>query len=105
MSKTKSYIIYTIEFIVAIVFISIDLKWFLVYAFMSLIFALDRKVDYLRKLIRVFQVANEVKITAIQRHLKISEKDIRIITQETMDNLSAEQRELLEKDIADLYKS
>ena len=49
---------------------------------MALIFALDMKVDYLRKLIRVFQVANEVKIIAIQRHLKISNEEIEKIKQQ-----------------------
>ena len=105
MSKTTKYIIYGVEFIIALILISIDLKWFLVYAFMALIFALDMKVDYLRKLIRVFQVANEVKIIAIQRHLKISNEEIEKITKEALDNLSEEQRKFLEKDIQDLYRN
>lgn len=105
MSKTTRYIIYGVEFVIALIFISIDLKWFLIYAFMAVMFGLDMKVDYLRKLIRVFQVANEVNIIAIQRHLKISNQEIEKINKETLDNLSEEQRKFLEKDIHDLYRS
>lgn len=104
MTKTTRIITYTIEFIVAVVIILIDLKWFLVYAFMALNIGLDLKVDFLRKVLRVFQVGNETKLMAIQQKLKISDEELKRISNKYMDKLTKEQSDSLEKDYQDIFK-
>jgi len=58
--------------------------------------------ELLRKLIRVYQVANEVKIIAIMHKLKISEKDILDIIDSSLGELTEKQREQLNKDFKDV---
>jgi len=47
------------------------LKTFLIYAFLTICVWIDISVNYLRKLIRVFQIANEAKIMEIMKKLDI----------------------------------
>jgi hypothetical protein len=53
-----------------------DPRWFLFFLLFEMLFF----VDYLRKLIRVFQAVNDVRLIAIIRKLKISDEDLEIVT-------------------------
>ncbi len=105
MSKTSKIVTYLFELILATILILIDLRLFLVYAFMALLIGLDMKVDYLRKLVRVFEVWNETKLIAIQRKMQITNEDITKIAEENMEKLTEEQRKSLEKDLQDILRS
>lgn len=105
MSQTTKIIIYLVEFIIAVALISFSLNWFLVYAFMVLLINMDRHTDFIRKLTRVFQVSNQIRLNAIQYKLKITDEEIKKVTEDTLKELSESQRLELDKDFADLHKS
>lgn len=94
---------YIFELIIAIaIYYFLGLVALLIYIYIMLVIKIDVNTDYLRKLIRVFQLGNEVKITAIIRKLKITNQEITNVTQETKGNLSEEQWISLEKDAKDI---
>ncbi len=98
----KYWLIYLLELIFAIIIINWDLKIFLVYAFLMIIFKIDTSVNFLRKLIRVFQVTNEVRFISIQKKLKVKAEDTENIVKETEAKLTEEDLKQLNQDIADL---
>lgn len=99
----KYWFSYIVEAIIAILLLIINVKVFFVYAFIAILVTLDRKTDYLRALIRVFQVANETKIMAIQRKVGVTDADLKEMTYETEEKLSEEQLESLQKDLKAIY--
>ena len=98
----KKFLIYTIELIIAGVAIAIDMRLFWLYFFFTVMYMLDKKIDNIRKLVRVYQVFNETKIQAIARKLHVSEDDIQSIMDETKNNTPADKWESLEKDFKDI---
>ena len=90
---------YIIEVLISILIISFSFEAFLVYVYIILLIKMDMTTDYLRKLIRVFQVANEAKLAAIARKLKITDEEYADIAKETQGNLTPEQWKSLEEDI------
>jgi len=95
---------YVLEIVVAIIiFALLDLAGLLVYIYIVLLINIYIVTDYLRKLIKVFQVANEMKLVAITRKLKITNKEIVDIGEEVNRNLSKKQQADLEKDIRDIF--
>ena len=100
----KSWWNYLLELIIAIILINWDLKIFLIYAYLLIVFKIDVAVNFLRKLIRVFHVSNEVKLISLQRKLKVKDEETQDIIKETEDNLTEEQLTQLKKDVTDLMK-
>ena len=98
----RSWWTYLIELVIAIILIAIRLEVFLVYAFFSIVFKIDMATDYLRKLIRVFQVTNEGKLRGIIRKLNISDEELQELGDEVENSLTDEQRKSLYKDMDDL---
>jgi len=95
-------IAYIVEAIVAIIIFSISLEAFLIYAFVMLLIKLDMVTDYLRKLIRVTQVANEVKLSAIVKKLKITDEELDKNMVEVKSNTGEAAWESLEQDLKDI---
>lgn len=79
-----------------------DIRWFLFYLLLFLILILSHLFDFLRKLIRVFQVANELKLKSIMAKLNVSEEDIKKITDELEEGLTEEQKNSLTKDAIEI---
>jgi hypothetical protein len=99
----KNWTTYSIEIIIAIILINWDLRIFLVYAYLALILKSDVNANYLRKLIRVLHIGNEVKLMSLQKKLGISPEETAHIFKEEYENkLTAQQYAQLEKDITDL---
>ncbi len=98
----KKLLIYGIELIVAAILMWIDQRLFWLYFFIITMYLIDSRTDYLRKIIRVFQVFNETKIMTIMKKLNISEEEIKKTLEKTKESLSAEKWESLERDFKDI---
>lgn len=86
-------------FVGMIVFFGIDdIRWSLLYLLIVLLLVMELIADYLRALVRTTHIANECKITAITRAMKITEDEIEKIGNEFDDKLTKEQRDDLIKD-------
>ena len=70
--------------------------------FVYLVIRLTYIYELLRKMIRVYQVANEIKFIAIMYKLKVSEREISEVMDKTFDELTEEQKEQLDKDFKDI---
>lgn len=79
-----------------------DIKWFLFYLLIILLVTSEARTDYLRKLIRVFQVTNEGKLMSIIKKLDITQEELQELGNEFENNLTEQQRESLYKDMEDL---
>ena len=75
-----------------------DIRWFLFYLLVNVIYM----ADFLRKLIRVYQVANETKYLAIIRKLKITSDEMSIVASSVEHEMGTEKLAALEKEMADL---
>lgn len=72
--------------------------------FIYLVIRLTLIYEYLRKLIRVYQIGNETKILAITRKLKISREEISKLADEELDKLTVEQKTQIEKEFRDVSR-
>lgn len=100
----KNIFIYGIEIIIALIIFEFGLKYFLLYAFIMIIIKIDMSVNYLRRLIRVFQMGNECKIISIVKKLEITDENILNVYNETISNLSEKQKKDLDKDFYEITK-
>ena len=82
----------------AILIFADDIRWFLFYLLIEFLLA----SDYLRKLIRVYQVTNECKLMGIIKKLKVTKEELQEIGDETENSLTEEQRKSLFQDMDDL---
>ena len=98
----KNFGWYLLELIIAIVLYNFSLKAFLIYAFFWIIIKIDITTDYLRKVIRTFQVMNELKLLAIVKKLDIKEEELDKLVEEMNSKLTDEQRKDLDEDFAEL---
>ena len=73
--------------------------------FIYIVIRLTIIYEAFRKLIRVYQVANDVKLLAIMKKLKITEEEIQKETNENLEKLTPKQREMLEKDFQSIVVS
>lgn len=58
--------------------------------------------NFLRKLIRVFQVANEAKLIVIMRKLKITDDEISIVADNLKEKMGVEKWNEIEKELQEL---
>lgn len=101
----KILIKYWAEIVLGIIIINIDdLRWFIFYFFIIFILIIEKHTDFLRKLVRVFQVFNEVKLLSIVRKLKISDDEISIVMENEKKEIGIEAWAEIEKDFRDIKK-
>lgn len=96
---TKNWIELLVAFALLYFF---EIKVFLFYFFIIYLINSELKTDYIRKIIRIFQFWNEIKLMSILKKLWISDKEIKKISKETDDKLTIEQKKDLENDIRSL---
>jgi len=72
--------------------------------FIYLVLRLTLIYEYLRKLIRVYQFSNEVKIMAIAKKLDISEDEISKLGDKELAKLTVDQKNSLERDFKDIMR-
>jgi hypothetical protein len=72
----KTFLYLSIEIIVGAVILYFNLKVFLLYLFILCLISIHYRAEQLRKIVRAFQFANEIKIMAIMKKLNIGEKII-----------------------------
>jgi|SRR5215472_5798134 len=75
-----------------------DLRWFLFFLLIELLFV----SDHLRKILRVFQSVNDIRFMAIIRKLKISDDDLSIVTDSMKMTTDEKKWNELEKEMKDL---
>jgi hypothetical protein len=97
---------YWLEILIAIflIFGSEDIKLFLIFFFVFSIILITKSMDYIRKLIRIFQIANEIKLITIIRKLKITNDEISIVTEDEKKKIGDEKWSEIEKEFQDLTK-
>lgn len=104
MKKTGMIIgfIAEVTLIIVLMFYTDDIRYFFLY--FLIVFYVNSAIwgNYLRKLIRVFQVMNEGKLLGIMRKLKITKEEMQKIGDEVESNLTEKQRKSLYKDMDDL---
>ena len=97
---------YAVEIIIAallLIYVS-DIRWFLMFFFVEVLVGSWYQTDYLRKLIRVFQVANETKIMAIANKVGVEKGEIERMLKEAEQKAGSENWKQVEKDFADIAK-
>ncbi|MBI3485307.1 hypothetical protein HY025_00010 [Candidatus Daviesbacteria bacterium] len=73
--------------------------------FIYLVIRLTLIYEYLRKLIRIYQISNEAKIMAIVKKLKITKEEItKNYEEEELAKLTPKQKQQLEKDVNDIMR-
>lgn len=100
----KTLVGYWLEIVAggAILVFANDIRWFLFYLLIILLLTSEKRTDYLRKLIRVYQVTNEGKLMGIIKKLKVTKEELQEIGDETENSLTEEQRKSLYQDMDDL---
>lgn len=86
----------------AILIFTEDIRWYLFYLLIILLLISEIHTDYLRKLIKVFQVTNEGKLMGIIKKLNVTEEELQKIGDEMENNLTEKQRKSLYQDMDDL---
>jgi len=104
MKAYKTLLSYWLEILIgAVLLFWIDsVKLFLLYFLVAYLVSAEKRTDYIRKLIRVAQVANEGKLMAIIKKLKISKEELDQMGENIENNFTEEQRKSLNKDMDDL---
>jgi hypothetical protein len=104
--KSKTTLVYLLEFfiptIIAAILLWFDQRIFFLFFFFYVIWAIDRRIDYLRKIIRIRSLQIETKIEAIIKHLNIPDKKVKKFWEDVMKQLTAEEKEEIEKDYDDI---
>lgn len=99
----KRWLIYSVEFALAAVILYIlGLYPFLLYTWVIMLWKIDKTTEYFRKLIRCLCITPELKINAIVKKLRITNKEInasvkaarRIMGETRWNELEKEMREL-----------
>lgn len=100
----KILLSYWLEIIVGILilFIPDSIRWFLLYFFVIFLVVSVSLIEYLRKLILAFQVANEIKLLATIRKLKITEDELSIVIDSEKMRVGEETWREMEKELNSL---
>jgi len=88
------------EIIVAALLLNYSIKWFLFFWFIQTIFAATSRSETSRCLMRTYQVANDCKLMAIMKALKVTPEDVERICKESTDNMPERAVKRLEDDYA-----
>lgn len=98
----KNFLVYALEVAIAAVLIFIDQRLFWLYFFFIVIWLINQRANYLRRVIRVFQMANEVKLITIAEKLAISSEDFDRTFEKIRETSTPEKLESLEKDFREI---
>lgn len=82
-----------------------DERWFLLYFMVIVLFTIARHIDYTRKLVRMFQIFNEIKFLSMIRKLKITDDEISIVAESEKNKMGELKWAELEKEFAELTKN
>lgn len=77
-----------IDILLAVLFIFISYKLFAIFLFIEIIFQINKAKDYIRKIIRVFQVESDMRVITIVKKLGIISDEISENTEKYYNNLS-----------------
>jgi hypothetical protein len=100
----KTALIWAIEIAIAAFAMWIDMRLFWLYFFVIVIWLVNRRIDYLRKIVRTFQIANEMKLLAIASKVGVEPADIERQYEVMWEELSPKQRSAVEKDLGEVFK-
>lgn len=100
----KSLLSFWLEILIGalILFNSDTIKPFLLYFFVVFLLTTFRYMDYQRKIIRFYQISNEIKIMAIIRKLKITDDEISIVQEDEKIRIGKEKWAEIEKEFEEL---
>jgi hypothetical protein len=104
MKRLKSLLVVWLEILLGgliLIFVP-DIRWFLFYLLVVVLMTSVMRADYLRKVVRVFQVENGVNLASIAKKLNISEAEIQKSRDDLSDSLMDDQRKSLHKDMEEL---
>ena len=79
-----------------------DIRWFLFYLLVILLLSSALLIDSLRKIIRIYQVANEGKLMGIIKKLNITPEELQKLGDEYESTLTDKQKKSLYRDAHDL---
>jgi hypothetical protein len=79
-----------------------DIRWFLFYLLVILLLSSALLIDSLRKIIRIYQVANEGKLMSIIKKLNITPEELQKLGDEYESTLTDKQKKSLYRDAHDL---
>lgn len=104
MKIVKILLGYWVEILMGIIILlaTDDIRWFLFYFLIIFLVSSELRIDYIRKLVRVYQVMNEGKLISIIRKLGITNEELQKLGDETENNLTEEQRKSLYEDMDSL---
>lgn len=99
--------IYFLDYIIFIIITSVLYSFFGINALvvgvgLLIIFRVDSQTNYLRKMIRIYQLHNDARVMALMKRLKVSTQDAKSILEEQKSKASDKQWEQIEKDFKDI---
>lgn len=110
--KINMYIIkillkFWLEILLAIIILywADNLQFFLLYGFVVILFTIWRLTNYLRKMVRIYQVFNEVKVLSIIRKLKITDDEISIVMEGEKNKMGKDKWDEIEKEFKELLQN
>jgi hypothetical protein len=98
----KTALIWMAELAVAAFLMWIDMRLFWLYFFMTMIWLVNRRIGCLRKTVRFFQIANEMKLLAIATKVGVEAADIERQFDLFRENLTQKQRDEVEADLKEV---
>jgi hypothetical protein len=102
MNKTYKFILYAVEIIIAAIILHFSLQFFLLYFFVSFIWKIEQATDYLRKLIRIFQIINDARFLAMMDKLGVKEEELNDKLEDMKGNMTHQQWQEIEKEFKEL---
>lgn len=95
----RTVVIWTVELGLAAIVMWIDQRLFWLYFFGMVAAVINMRVETLRKIIRFFQIANEVKLLAIADKLGVTPQELQRKADEIRQSMSPEEWAAVEKDL------
>jgi len=106
MNKILVILNYSLEILIALYFLLTgQISFLIIFLFLcAMLYKITKGFDYIRKLVRVYQVANETKLTYIMKKLKITQEEKYEANKEIEAAIPEYARKSFEKDMDDLLK-
>ena len=105
----KTFFTYALTILIGLIAITADdIRWFLFYLLICIVFIsyyINRRVDYNRKMLRVFWVACDTKLLALAKKLGVSKEDIKKILNEEKATWGEENWKSFKKDTSDVMNA
>lgn len=105
----KTFFTYALTILIGLIVITADdIRWFLFYLLICLVFIsyyINRRVDYNRKMLRVFWVASDTKLLALAKKLGVTKEGIRRMLIEEKATWGEENWKSFKKDMSDVMSA